>query len=116
MGGKPRHIPTDEQREIVEKMAGVGVPSLQIAAFIGIDQDTMLKWYKHEMQLGKAKANNAVGHTLFEKVMQGDTAAAIFWAKTQMRWSEPQPTHDEVPEPKQIIFTVRDARVKPDSE
>ena len=36
------------------------------------------------------KANAQVGKTLFQKVMAGDTTAAIWWSKTQMRWAETQ--------------------------
>jgi hypothetical protein len=37
---------------------------------------------------GKAKANSKIGRGLFQKAMDGDTSALIFWAKTQMRWRE----------------------------
>ena len=43
-----------------------------------------------ELVSGKAKANGQVGKTLFQKVMAGDTTAAIWWSKTQMRWAETQ--------------------------
>jgi hypothetical protein len=39
---------------------------------------------------GKSKANAQGGKTLFQKVMAGDTTAAIWWSKTQMRWKETQ--------------------------
>lgn len=81
-------------------MSGYGVPVEQIAALVrgGIDTDTLHKYFKQECIEGKAKANAKVGQTLFQKVMSGDTTAAIFWAKTQMRWSEVQRVEHSSPD------------------
>jgi hypothetical protein len=83
-------VPTDEERKQVEAMAGYGVPHEQIACIIreGIDADTLKKHFKKELSQGKAKASAKIGQTLFQKATTGDTTAAIFWAKTQMGWSE----------------------------
>lgn len=56
----------------------------------GIDADTLAKHFKKEIRESKILANAKVGGTLFNKVMNGDTSAAIFWAKTQMGWKEKQ--------------------------
>jgi len=95
--GKPPFQPTDKERQQVESMSGFGVPYEQIAALIrhGIDDETLVKHFKKELTLGKAKANQQIGQTLFQKAQGGDTTAAIFWAKTQMRWAE----HKEVTPP-----------------
>lgn len=71
-------------------MVAVGIPQEQIAMVIrdGIDTDTLVKHFKKEIRESKILANAKVGGTLFNKVMNGDTAAAIFWAKTQMGWKE----------------------------
>ena len=57
-------------------MVAVGIPQEQIAMVIrdGIDADTLAKHFKKEIR--------------DNKVMNGDTSAAIFWAKTQMGWKE----------------------------
>jgi len=89
--GRPPFEPTAEQRKTVEAMSGYGVPLAQIAALIGeggIDEDTLRKHFKNEIIQGKAKANSQVGQTLFQKAKKGDTAAAIWWSKTQMGWKE----------------------------
>lgn len=90
--GRPAFEPTDAERKQVEAMSGYGLPIEQIAILIrdGIDTDTLRKHFSTELQSGKAKANAQVGKTLFQKVMAGDTTAAIWWSKTQMRWSETQ--------------------------
>jgi hypothetical protein len=90
--GRKPFEPTDAERKQVEAMSGYGLPIEQIAVLVrdGIDADTLRKYFFIELQSGKAKANAQVGKTLFQKVMAGDTAAAIWWSKTQMKWSETQ--------------------------
>ena len=90
--GRPAFEPTDHERKQVEAMSGYGLPIEQIAVLVrdGIDTDTLRKHFAQELISGKAKANAQVGKTLFQKVMAGDTTAAIWWSKTQMRWKEVQ--------------------------
>lgn len=90
--GRPAFEPTDHERKQVEAMSGYGLPIEQIAVLVrdGIDTDTLRKHFATELTAGKAKANSGVGRTLFQKAMGGDTAAMIWWSKTQMRWSETQ--------------------------
>ena len=90
--GRKPFEPTEKERKQVESMSGFGVPIDQIAALVrdGISVDTLTKYFEKELISGKAKANSQVGQTLFQKVMAGDTTAAIWWSKTQMRWKETQ--------------------------
>lgn len=90
--GQPPFKPTDAERKQVEAMSGYGLPIEQIAVLVrdGIDADTLRKHFAQELISGKAKANSGVGRTLFQKAMGGDTAAMIWWSKTQMRWKEVQ--------------------------
>jgi hypothetical protein len=90
--GRPAFEPTDAERKQVEAMSGYGLPIEQIAVLVraGIDTDTLRKHFATELIAGKAKANSGVGRTLFQKAMGGDTAAMIWWSKSQMRWAETQ--------------------------
>jgi len=90
--GRKAFEPTDAERKQVEAMSGYGLPIEQIAVLVrgGIDTDTLRKHFAKELIEGKAKANGQVGKTLFQKAMGGDTTAAIWWSKTQMRWKEVQ--------------------------
>ncbi len=89
MRGK-RLVPTDDERRQVAAMAGYGVPFAMIASLIqgGIDEDTLNKHFKDELTQGKARACAKVGQSLFQKCMDGDTTAAIWWTKTQMGWKD----------------------------
>lgn len=82
--------PTDDERALVRQMAAVGIPQEQIALCIrnGITADTLFKHFKDELRESKIRANAKIAGNLYNKAMNGDTAAMIFWLKTQARWSE----------------------------
>jgi len=92
-GGMPAFKPSDAERKRVETLSGYGLPMEQIAILVregGINVETLVKYFKLELVSGKAKANAKVGGTLFQKATGGDTAAMIWWSKTQLRWAETQ--------------------------
>jgi hypothetical protein len=82
------HIPTDEQRRLVESTSGLGLPHEQIAMLVDIDDKTLRKHYRRELDMGKAKANSQIAKTLYQKATAGDTTSLIWWTKAQMRWAE----------------------------
>ena len=84
------HKPTDESRRMVESTSGLGLPHEQIAILVGIDDKTLRKYYREELDLGKAKANGQIAKTLYSKAVGGDTTSLIWWTKTQMKWAETQ--------------------------
>jgi hypothetical protein len=90
--GRPAFEPLEAERKQVEALSGYGLPIEQIAILIrdGISIDTLTKYFERELMAGKAKANGQIGKTLFQKATSGDTTAAIWWSKTQMRWREVQ--------------------------
>lgn len=90
--GRPAFEPTEKDRKEVEALSGIGLPQDQIATLIGggISVDTLRKHFESELLAGKAKANSQVAKTLFQKATSGDTTAAIWWTKTQMKWAETQ--------------------------
>lgn len=84
------HIPNAENKRLVETSAGLGLPHEQIGALIGIDDKTLRKHYRSELDIGKAKASAQIAKTLFNKAQGGDTTALIWWTKAQMKWAETQ--------------------------
>ena len=85
-------MPTDAERKQVEQLAGYGLPYAQIATLLrdGISVDTLTAHCSQELAQGKARANAAVGESLFRRALTDESpAAAIWWSKTQLRWSEP---------------------------
>jgi len=88
METKPLFKPTEENRRIVEQMAAVGIPQEGIARVVGIDPKTLRKYFDEELSTAAIKANAKIGGTLYNKAVNGDTSAAIWWSKARMRWSE----------------------------
>lgn len=85
---KPSHEPTPERRQTVQMHATVGTNQETIARVLGIDAKTLRKHYRDELDISRAKANATIGGALFNKAKDGDTAAMIFWMKTQAGWRE----------------------------
>jgi hypothetical protein len=86
--GQPPHTPTDQTRQLVQMMAGCGIPQMQIAPTVGISDETLRKYYRRELDLGSIEANAKVAEALFRQAIGGNTAAAIWWSKCRMGWRE----------------------------
>ena len=86
--GRTLHAPTDAQRQTVQLHTTVGTIQPVIAQLLGITEKTLRKHYRDELDLSRAKANATIGGALFNKAKGGDTAAMIFWMKTQAGWRE----------------------------
>ena len=84
------HVPTPELRIQVEAYASVGVPIKMIATLIGLgSENTLLKYYSEEVDLGGAKGLAKVANTLFKRAtVDKDLGAAIFYLKAKGGWSE----------------------------
>lgn len=84
------HIATDENKRLVKNLAAVGIRYVDIAQKLDIKDDTLVKYYKKELEEGRIDANAAIGQTLFQQAKDGNTSAAIFWLKTRAGWKETQ--------------------------
>lgn len=107
-----REVKYDEKdAQTVRTMAGYGVPQEDIAASIGCCVETMQKLYKEQLAEGRAEANGQIGKRLFEKAMEGDTSALIFWAKCRMRWrTEDKGDGEDMAPPAAVKIQVVDGR------
>ena len=85
---KPPHEPTEATRQTVQLHTMVGTTQADIARVLDIDEKTLRKYYRDELDLAKAKANATIGGALFNQAKSGDTSAMIFWMKTQAGWRE----------------------------
>ena len=85
---RPEHDPTHATRQLVQLHATVGTAQVIIADILGIDDKTLRKHYREELDQAKAKANATIGGALFNKAKGGDTSAMIFWMKTQAGWKD----------------------------
>lgn len=83
-----KHEPTDALRQTVQLHTLVGNTQETVSRVLGIDEKTLRLHYRDELDLAKARANATIGGALFNKAKAGDTAAMIFWMKTQAGWRE----------------------------
>ena len=95
---KPLHQPTDKTRAEIIALRSYGVPIKEVAAYIGIDDKTLYKYYRDELENSAIKTNANVGKFLYQAASGQALAtgathsdcvrAAMFWAKTRMGWKE----------------------------
>ncbi len=80
-----RHEPTDRDRKQVETLAGIGVRQDDICRVIGIaSKATLHKYYRTELDAGKAKARSKVMETLFGMATSGrNFPATKYWLEQQ---------------------------------
>lgn len=72
-------------------MCAVGIPHDGIALCLrdkGIDEKTLRKHFRRELDTAKLKANAKVGGSIFRAAIAGNASAQNLWAKTQMGWKE----------------------------
>lgn len=81
------HVPTEVTRAEVKALASFGNTQEQISTYLEIDNKTLLKYYRRELDIATMSANAQVAKRLYNKaVQQDDLSAQIFWLKTRARW------------------------------
>jgi hypothetical protein len=86
------HQPTSELRKTVSALKAFGHTHVDIAKYLHIDDDTLVKYYADELDNGLTDANFKVANKLFKKAYEDeDVKAQIFWLKTRARWREKDP-------------------------
>lgn len=92
-----RYRPTEEEKRQVNALVGFGLTIPQIATVLGKGEATIKRHFKSELRSGKLVANAKVAQSLFKVATEGkgspQVTAAIFWLKTQGRWSTLERVH-----------------------
>lgn len=86
--GRPAHKVKPANKEIVKSLSAVGIPYEDIASKLNISSDTLVKYYKKELDDGRIDANAMVAKGLMKQIVKGNTLASIFWLKTRAGWKE----------------------------
>lgn len=86
--GRPAHKVTKENQDTAKRLSALGVTHEDIATRLKISSDTLVRYYKDQLDEGRIDANSAIAGTLFQQAKNGNTAAAIFWLKTRAKWKE----------------------------
>ncbi|HEY2615795.1 MAG TPA: hypothetical protein VGI78_00505 [Acetobacteraceae bacterium] len=72
-------------------MTGLGIIQDDIARFLEIDDKTLRKHFRRELDTGAIEANMRVASSLYTMATQDkNVAAAIWWTKARMGWREQQ--------------------------
>ena len=87
--GRPPHKPTEKSRAEVLALASYGTNQNDISAYLGIQKDTLEKYYRPELTTASTRANAAVARSLYRQAVENQNVTAmIFWLKTRARWRE----------------------------
>ena len=78
------HRPTDAQRKWVMEYYGMGATQGDIAKVLNIDEKTLRKHYRNELDTALINVNHQVAGALYKKAVEDrDTSAIIWWEKTR---------------------------------
>ena len=86
---RPLHLPTEDTRRVVAIMSSYSAPQKAIAMALAIDENTLRKYYRAELDHGSDITNGKVSETLYRMAVSGRVpAATFFWLKTRAGWRE----------------------------
>lgn len=85
--GNPPFEPTPDQRRDVEAWVRAGCTAVDIGILLNVNERTVRRHFKRELELGRAKLKVALGGKLVKMALEGDKGALIFWLRTQAKWN-----------------------------
>lgn len=92
MQTKPPHVRDEVIAQRVKLLAGMlGATSAQIGLIVGLSAPTVLKYYRHEYEVGGIEAAAQVAQSLFRAATNKDkpnVVACIFYLKSRAGWRE----------------------------
>lgn len=86
--GNPEHVPTAEQRKIVETHAACGTPHWLIALELQITEPTLYKYYRQELDTGLLRVNARIASLIAKQALGGCKTSQIAWMKSRGGWAE----------------------------
>jgi len=89
------HEPTDETRGKVIGFSCAGFNQTQIADYLKIDDKTLRKYYRYELDHAKMEKTMALADSLYKDALEGDKDDRQFWLKCQAKWSYAKPEEDK---------------------
>ncbi|MDB9805713.1 hypothetical protein OAC12_06200 [Porticoccaceae bacterium] len=115
MSDRPKWLPTASICNQANEMASRGLTVSQIADCLGVSESTLYGKQNEYIEFldaikrGRAEGLNKVSNALFEKAIDGNVTAMIYYLKVRDRenWGENQPEPlGEIP-PMQIVLDSR---------
>jgi hypothetical protein len=78
-------------RTLVRRLAGLGVVVDDIASLTKISDETVRKYYRDDIALGRAEANLGVARALYKAATREhnpNVVAQMFWLKNRAGWND----------------------------
>ena len=110
--GRPKFVVTKDMCERAEAYASQGLTSEQIALALGIGQSTLydkqneFKEFGEAIKRGKGRGIQRVTNKLYEKALEGDNTAMIFYLKNRAGWQD-KIEKETIIEQRQVIDLTR---------
>ena len=101
---KPEHMPTEESRQKVIDLSCNGFSQAHIGDYFDIDEKTVRKHYRRELDTAKRDKTIALGNKLYLRALDGNAGAQEFWLKCQGRWSYAKSPEDSEKDAKQMTL------------
>ncbi len=89
--GRPPYEPTDDDRKAVGIMTASGLNQTQVARQLGnggISENTLVKYFREELDTAVDKANTKMAATAFNKGLSGDAQMIRYWLNCRAGWKE----------------------------
>ena len=86
--GRPKFIPTEEQRAIVQRMCIANMTHEQMAEVIGVSKSTLQVAFSELLVSGKNRVTAQVVGALVKAALSGNVGAQCFYLKCQAGWKE----------------------------
>lgn len=77
------HIPTDELRQRISDLACAGIPMYLIADIVDLNDDTIRKYYRKELETSQAVAVNRIAKVVMMQAIEGNEKSQALYLKTQ---------------------------------
>jgi hypothetical protein len=89
------HKPDAEMRAKVIGFSCAGFTHEQIAAYLDIDDKTLRKHYRHELDQAKMEKISAISNNVYKMALEGDQKMSEFVLKCQGKWSYAKPEEEK---------------------
>lgn len=111
---------TDEQYEIMEKLAGLGLTIKQICSIIGVSHQTLYRRLKEDgiekisvtLSRGRSVAISKVAAKAFDLALEGDSSMIKYILSTQGGWTEKSQITIEGGENPLVVSSISDEQIQ----
>lgn len=106
---RPSHQRTEDLAERISTLVGYGIDHDTIAKLCGISDETMRKYYRDELDTGKAALVEKIAGSLKKSALAGDVQAQKFFLSSRAGWAEKTQTeHSGTLNVKKIVLSGPD--------